>query len=140
MAIFGAMDTSGSGMRVMRTWLDAVADNLANLRTVAKPGEEPFHARVVIAEAVQDGRLGGTGTATGTGARVAEIRAANDQGRPEWDPQHPYADANGLVYYPGTDMGTEMTHLMAAQRGYQANLAALDKAKEAYQAALRLGR
>ena len=33
-----------------------------------------------------------------------------------------------------------MTQLIMAQRGYQANLAVIDRAKDAYNAALQLGR
>jgi flagellar basal-body rod protein FlgC len=33
-----------------------------------------------------------------------------------------------------------MTQLIMAQRGYQANLSSVDRAREAYQAALQLGR
>jgi flagellar basal-body rod protein FlgC len=33
-----------------------------------------------------------------------------------------------------------MTQMIMAQRGYQANLAVVDRAKDAYQAAIQLGR
>jgi flagellar basal-body rod protein FlgC len=33
-----------------------------------------------------------------------------------------------------------MTQMMMAQRGYQANLAVIDRATQAYQAALQLGK
>jgi len=33
-----------------------------------------------------------------------------------------------------------MTQLMVAQRGYQANLAVIDRARDAYQQALSIGR
>ena len=33
-----------------------------------------------------------------------------------------------------------MTQLIMAQRGYQANVAVVDRAKETYQAALQIGR
>jgi len=37
-------------------------------------------------------------------------------------------------------LSQEMTDMIIAQRGYQANLAVVQRATEAYQAALRLGR
>lgn len=134
MALFGAMQVSGSAMTVFRTWMDSIADNLANMQTVQRPGEDPFRAKLVIAESVSS-----PGAGTG-GVRVREILAREVGTQPDFDPEHPYADENGLVYYPGIDMGVEMTHLLAAQRGYQANITAIQRARDAYQAALRLGR
>lgn len=132
MGLFGAFDISGSGMKVYRTWMDSIADNLSNMRSTAPDGEQLFQSRVVIAQAAQDGQQG---------AQVREIRARDEAALFEYDPTHPYADPEtGLVRYPGVDMGREMTHLIAAQRGYQANLTTIQTAREAYQAALRLGR
>ncbi len=42
--------------------------------------------------------------------------------------------------YPDVDMSSQMTQLIMAQRGYQANAAVVDRAKETYQAALQIGR
>jgi flagellar basal-body rod protein FlgC len=50
------------------------------------------------------------------------------------------ADAEGYVRYPDIDMSSQMTQLIMAQRGYQANAAIVDRAKESYQAALQIGR
>jgi flagellar basal-body rod protein FlgC len=129
MSLFGAMNTAASGLTLFRTWLDATADNLANLRSAAKPGETQFESRLVLAEANENG----------DGAHVAAIVSRDETPHPEFDPTHPYADENGMVRYPGVDVGVEMTNMVAAQRGYQANIAALTAAKESYQAALRIG-
>jgi flagellar basal-body rod protein FlgC len=61
-------------------------------------------------------------------------------GRLVYDPSHPLADAGGYVRYPDVDLGQQMGQLIMAQRGYQANLSVVDRAREAYQAALQLGR
>jgi flagellar basal-body rod protein FlgC len=37
-------------------------------------------------------------------------------------------------------MGDQMTQLMIAQRGYQANLSVIQQARDAYQQALSIGR
>ena len=50
------------------------------------------------------------------------------------------ADETGYVRHPDIDLSQEMTDMIIAQRGYQANLAVVQRATEAYQAALRLGR
>jgi len=130
MGLFDAMQASGAGMTVMRTWLDATANNISNTQSIAKPGEKPFESQLVVAEANENG----------LGSHVVEIRSADETPSPKFEPGHPYADAQGMVYYPGIDMGVEMTNMVVAQRGYQANITALQTARDAYQAALRLGR
>ena len=57
-----------------------------------------------------------------------------------YDPSHPLANEEGMVRYPDIDMGDQMVSLMMAQRGYQANLAVVERATTAYQAALQLGK
>ena len=128
MSLFGAMQTAASGLTVFRTWLDATADNLANLRTAAVPGQDQFSSKLVLAVSDEAG-----------GVHVADIVHREETAHPEFDPTHPYADENGMVRYPGVDVGIEMTNMIAAQRGYQANISALTAAKETYQAALRIG-
>ena len=61
-------------------------------------------------------------------------------GRMVYEPDNPVADANGYVRYPDIDLSSQMGSLIMAQRGYQANAAVVDRAKETYQAALEIGR
>jgi flagellar basal-body rod protein FlgC len=42
------------------------------------------------------------------------------------DPQSPLAGADGMVAYPDTDLAQEMSTLMSAQRGYQADIRAFN--------------
>jgi flagellar basal-body rod protein FlgC len=57
-----------------------------------------------------------------------------------YEPNNPLADDEGYVRYPDIDLGDQMTQLLMAQRGYQANLATIRSATEAYQQALQLGK
>ncbi len=132
MSTFGAIGTAGSGMTVYRTWLDAISDNLANLSTVRSTGEDAFQARYVLAQSAGEGTQGG--------ARVAGVAFGSAEGRLVYEPGHPLADDEGYVRYPDIDMSTQMTQLIMAQRGYQANAAVVDRARESYQAALQIGR
>lgn len=138
MATFPVLSTSANGLRVFRTWMDAVGDNLANLETVRSTDEEAFKARYVVAEAVDYGGAGTSGI--GTGSRVAGVEFGSAEGRLVHDPDHPLADAEGYVRYPDIDLASQMAHLIQAQRGYQANLAVVDRARDAYLAALQIGR
>ena len=132
--LFGAINTAGSGLTVMRTWMDAVSDNIANMNDVV-PGDQPaFQERFVQAAATQ-----GT-TGVDNGVAVQGIVYGPTTGRMMFDPNNALADAQGYVKYPDIDLGEQMTQMMAAQRAYQANLATIDRAKDAYQQALELGK
>ena len=132
--MFDALGISGSGLLVHRKWMDAVSDNMSNLNTVNPYDQAPFKERLVVAQAVDYGS--GTG-----GVRVARVEFGGDpQGRIVYEPDHPLANEEGYVRYPDIDMGDQMVQLMMAQRGYQANLAVVERATNAYQAALRLGK
>ena len=72
--------------------------------------------------------------------QVAGTELGSAEGRMVYEPDNPLADADGYVRYPDIDMGDQMTQLIMAQRGYQANLSAIDRATEAYQQALQLGK
>lgn len=133
MGAFDAMGIAGSGITVYRKWMDAISDNISNADTVTATSEDAFQARYVRAQSVDYGS--GTG-----GVQVAGIEYGDRAGRVVNEPDHPLADADGNVRYPDIDMGSQMTQLIMAQRGYQANLAVVDRARDAYQAALQLGR
>jgi len=131
---FSAIGIAGTGLTVYRKWLDAVSDNIANVNNASATSGEAFQARYVVAKAVDYGA--GTG-----GVEVgAALLSGKTEGRMVYEPEHPLADEGGYVRYPDIDMGSQMSQLIMAQRGYQANLAVVDRAKDAYQAALQLGR
>jgi flagellar basal-body rod protein FlgC len=138
MSLFGAIHTSGSGLKVFRTWLDSVSDNIANISTAKSTDDAAFQARYVQAEAVEYGAAGQPGV--GGGVRVARILYGDAEGRLVHDPSHPLADEEGFIRMPDIDMGDQMVQLIAAQRGYQANLAVVERARDAYAQAIGIGR
>jgi len=132
MAMFGAFDVAGSGLRATRKWLDAVSDNIANIDNVSPTSGRAFQARMVVAQAENYGGAGGV--------RVTGAAFGSPEGRVVHSPDHPLADEGGYVRMPDIDLGDQMTQLMIAQRGYQANLSVVKSAQDAYTAALSLGR
>lgn len=125
-----AIGIAGTALTVHRKWLDAVADNLSNINTATATNGDAFRARYVLAQA-------GAGE---SGVYVAGTAQGNAEGRVVHEPNHPLADENGNVRYPDIDYAEQMGALIMAQRGYQANAAVVDRAKETYQAALQIGR
>ena len=127
---YDAIGIAGTALTVHRKWLDAVSDNIANVNTVRATSEEAFKAHYVIATA-------GEGT---TGVYVEGGAYSNSEGRMVYEPEHPLADAEGYVRYPDIDLGQQMSQLIMAQRGYEANAAVVDRAKTTYEAAIQIGR
>jgi flagellar basal-body rod protein FlgC len=114
--IFGAIDTASSGLTLYRTWLEAVSNNIANVDTNLNlpAGAKPFQEQLVQAQAKGYSDNGGVGT----GVQIAGITAGDTE----------------------IDLGDQMSKMIMAQRGYEANLAVVDRAKDAYQQALTLGK
>ena len=135
MSTFGAIGIAATGLTVHRKWLDAVSDNLANMSNASPTSGPAFQAKYIVAQAANYGN----DTDDGAGVRVAGVALGSDVGRLVYEPGNPLADAQGNVRYPDIDMASQMTQLIMAQRGYQANAAVVDRAKETYQAALQIG-
>jgi flagellar basal-body rod protein FlgC len=128
--MFGAMTAASSGMYVDRKWMDAVSDNISNASDVSSTSGSAYQARYIEASAMP-GTLGVEVTGTSFGSAA---------GREVSDPSNPLADKNGMVRMPDIDMGDQMTSLIAAQRGYEADLSAVSRLKDVYSAALEIGK
>jgi flagellar basal-body rod protein FlgC len=130
---FDALRISGSGLYANRKWMDAVSDNLANINTATSTDKPAFQQRMITVQAADYGSGEG-------GVRVSGAQFGSAEGRVVNEPDNPLADADGNVRYPDIDMGEQMTQLMMAQRSYQANLSSIERATDAYKAALQLGK
>ncbi len=131
MTVFDNIGVAASGVAVYRKWMDAVSDNIANINDVSPTSGPAFQERFVQAAPI-DGEAGG--------AVVTGVQSGDATGRVVYEPNNPLADAQGNVRYPDIDLGDQMGYLIMAQRGYEANLAVVDRANDAYQAALQLGK
>lgn len=125
-----AIGIAGTGLTTHRRWLDAISDNIANVNDARPTSGSAFQARYI--EAVEDGN------GNGVAANVARFGSA--AGRLVYDPTNPVADKAGYVRMPDIDLGGQMSDLIMAQRGYEANAAVVDRAKSIYEAALQIGR
>jgi flagellar basal-body rod protein FlgC len=131
--MFDALGVSGSGMELHKTWMDAISDNVSNINTVRRTSETAFQSRYVVAQAQEDGGVG-------NGVAVAGVALSGPEGKIVHDPAHPLADENGNVRLPDVDLGEQLTSMIMAQRGYQANISQLDRVKASYQAAIQMGK
>lgn len=131
--LFNDLTISGSGLHVYRKWMDALSDNIANLNTIKPFDEAAFQERFVQ---VTNANVKGSGG----GVRVSAVELGSEEGRLAYDPTHPNANEEGYVRMPDMNLSDQMTNLILAQRGYQANIAAIERARNAYQSALSLGK
>jgi flagellar basal-body rod protein FlgC len=131
---FSILKVATSGMGVFKTWLNAVADNIANINNVAKTEDPAFQERFISVAS----RVGADGV--GDGAVVTGVQFGDAEGRVVYDANHPYADENGMVRMPDIDLSEQMVYMQLAQRGYQANVRSFESAREAYETILSIGR
>ena len=120
---------AGSSMGMHQTWLDALANNIANVNTATRTSDNAFQGQMVVAGALPEG-----------GVEVAGIEGTDAEGRLAYDPNNALADENGMVRMPDIDMASQMSQLIMAQRGFQASVQTTKTAQDTYNAALQIGR
>ncbi len=145
MDLDNAFRISASGLRASRTWLNVISANLANANTTKTANGKPFERRTVIYESVPsqesfDEILDG---ALGEDLQKVRVNAIVPDGRDfreVYDPGHPDADAQGVVKMPNINSVEEMVNLVMASRSFEANLAAMNTAKQLALRALEIGK
>ncbi|MCU1426181.1 MAG: protein of unknown function domain protein [Actinomycetia bacterium] len=136
MADFPILETAGSALHTNRVWMDAVADNIANINTIRPYNEKAFEGRFIVAQSVRGDNNDPIGV--GGGVQPVAVLFGNPAGRTKYDPGNPMANKDGMVRYPDIDLGDQMVQLMMGQRAYQINLAVIDRARDAYLQALNI--
>ena len=131
--MFGALDTSTSGLVAQRTRMNVIASNLANANTIydADGNYSPFQRRLAVLTA-------GDGKGGDAGVHVREIQLDESPFRKKYEPGHPEADDNGYVDYPNVSTVIEQVNALEASRAYEANITAAEATKSMMQASLRL--
>jgi flagellar basal-body rod protein FlgC len=136
--MFESIGTAGTGLQTYHTWLDVIAENIANVNDTAPTNGTVFHTHYLQAQAIGSGP--GGAPAEGSGVEVASLSQSAGNGVMVQDPSNPIADANGYVRHTDVDLGTQMTDMIMAQRAFQANASVVDRAKDTYEAAINIGK
>jgi flagellar basal-body rod protein FlgC len=124
MDLLKALKISASGMTAESARMRVAAENLANSETMAKqPGGEPYRRKTISFKNVLDRALGVNTVA------VNKIGVDKSAFEKRYDPGHPMADKDGYVLLPNVKSIVEMMDIKEAQRSYEANLGAIDAAK-----------
>ena len=136
MGLFDSLDISASGLMAERTRMDVTSQNLANAQSTGYRRQD-----VVLRQAggsfatVLGQAVGGTSR---RGVEVAEVVTDTGPQRRVYDPGHPDADAQGYVRLPNVNPVSEMTDLIAESRAYEANVTAMNTAKQMFSKTLEL--
>jgi len=146
--MFDALNVSATGLTAERLRMDVTAENLANAQTTRGADGQPYRRKEVVLSEVQSGGFGaqlakavGAGSASGSqpgGVEVAGITRDQTPGKLVYDPGHPDADAKGYVRMPNVDTVAEMVDLISASRAYEANVTAMNAAKQMFSKTLDL--
>lgn len=139
MGIFRTLQITASALTAERLRMDTIANNLANANTTRTESGGPYRRQIPVFRERKATRPGAFGF-RGGGVEVAAIVSDSSPNRRVYDPAHPDADAEGYVEYPNVNVVTEMVDMITATRAYEANIAALNSARNMALQALEIGR
>ncbi len=143
MGIFSSMEISASGMKAERTRLDLISMNIANQSTVQTAGEPVYRPkRLATVPGSPNFRsfLAGFRTTDNMGVKVAGVVEENVPPRLEYEPNHPMANKDGYVAYPGINILDEMVSAISASRTYEANVTAFNESKKMINKSFEIGK
>jgi flagellar basal-body rod protein FlgC len=144
MGLFDAIDVSGSGLSAERLRMDVTSENLANAQTTKGADGQPYRRKVVVLQeaggqgsfgtalSAAIGRATGNASSPARGVQVSGIVQDSSDLKRIYDPGHPDADKNGYVTMPNVNTVTEMTDLISASRAYEADVTAMQTAKQMF--------
>ncbi|MCD6378832.1 flagellar basal body rod protein FlgC [bacterium] len=153
--IFRTLSISASGLSVQRTRLDVISENLANVQTTRTEDGSPYRRKSVVVKSVNNpGEASFSGIYSDLAAKfpgilsrgqfmsqVPEATVSEDKKTPftlRYDPGHPDADSDGMVKMPNVNVIDEMVDMVTATRAYEANVTAIESAKDMFLSALEI--
>ena len=136
MGMFDSMHISASGLAAERLRMDVISQNLANVNSTRGADGKPYRRHEVVFKASDNvpGTTSSSAAGSTSGSQLHGVEAVAivedpSELRAVHDPSNPDADENGYVYYPNVNPVTEMVDMMTATRAYEANVTAMNAAK-----------
>jgi flagellar basal-body rod protein FlgC len=129
-----AINIAATGLGAAGLRLEAAASNIANMRTrgpvpATPPGQDVPRGKGQVYQARRVSQ-----TANPDGGVSASLQASLPSWRTSFDPQAPYANADGMVAEPNVDIAGEFVNLTQARLAFGANLAVIRTAHQAEKA------
>jgi flagellar basal-body rod protein FlgC len=137
-----AMEISKTGLDVEWRRLETIATNIANASTTLDADGQVYRPLRLLSGPTRTFAELASGKAAAQlrGVSVYSIEAQNLPDRKIYEPGHPQADPDGYVTYPGFDHAAEMALMIKTSRSYEANVVALNTARQMYARALDIGK
>lgn len=141
MSFLDSISVSASALTAERLRMSVTAENLANAQTTRTDAGGAYRRKVV--QLAEEGgsfgvALGKAMQSGGGGVRVAAVTEDTTPLKSVYDPGHPDADARGYVQMPNVEPVEEMVDLITASRAYEANVTAMQTAKQMFSRTLDL--
>ena len=145
MDFFSSMNVSSSALTAGRTRMNLISSNLANANATRTPEGGPYKRKdaVFAATPVENSFNRALDGATAQYVRKVSVSTIiEDQNSPrlQYDPNHPDANPQGYVAMPNVNVVEEMTDMLSATRSYEANVTAVQAAKNMALKTLEIGR
>ncbi len=140
MNLIAGIDITAGALNAQKTRLDIVAQNIANAQTTRTPAGGPYQRQVVSFETQLMRHAGTIGGPSLQSVKVGTITTDRTPGQQVYNPQHPDADADGLVTMPNVNLSYEMVDLITASRAYEANLSIVKNARQMAMKTLEIGK
>lgn len=137
MSLFNIFDIAGSGLSAQSLRLNLTASNLANMQSVAGTPEAVYRARHPVFRAQTPNSF--HNAMAGAGVEVLGILESAAPPVERFDPGHPEANQDGLIYATTVNPMEEMANMISASRSYQSNLEVINTSKELLLRTLSLG-
>lgn len=143
MSLLTALSVSASGLDAQRTRAELLVENLANAETTRTPEGGPYRRKdAVFSSSPQSSPFSAEFQremgSYSNGVEVSDIYQDSREPEKRFLPGHPDADANGYVAFPRINPAEDMVDLMAATRGYHANVSAMSAVKDMIQKSIDL--
>jgi flagellar basal-body rod protein FlgC len=134
-----AIEVGASGLTAQRKRIEVLISNLVNANTTKPAGTEPFQRKDVVFTATEpEGSFDDAFNEASQGVEISNVVADKRDPISRYEPGHIHADKNGYVLYPNINVMEEMVNVMSATRSYEANLQAVNVAKDMQQKTLQL--
>lgn len=143
MSFLQSLNISGSGLTAQRLRMDVISENIANIDTTRTEEGGPYRRKMVVLTTSNNFKsmmIKNLDDYETSKVEVAEIIEDISEFKMVYNPDHPDADENGYVSMPNVDSLKETVDMMEAYRAYQANITALNTAKQMAVKALEIGR
>lgn len=145
MDLLTSMKISSSGLAAHRKRMEAISSNIANAQTTRTAEGGPYRKKEVVfgSEPARENFseiLEGEVNEHAQTVHATEVVSTNAPPILKYEPNHPDADENGYVAYPNINVMQEMADMISAQRNYEANVSAVNTAKQMASKALEIGR